>query len=176
MKKFAAVFAASLLLPACAAKSADKAPTASTPVAAGSQARAGTYALSSEDFTASPDGCRTGGEHREAWSIEMNEPADASWTATESYGEHSNPYVCEQDGEGFSCTSEAGFDYTTTGKDADVKLDIRYDGTWGVAGRMNGSYELAFTCEGTECADVAGAWSVNSFPCSNNGTFEGTRG
>lgn len=173
MKKFAAVFAVSLLLPACAAKSADK---ASSPATANSQTRAGTYALSSDDFTASPQGCRSGGDHREAWSIEMGEPATASWTATEHYAEHSNPYTCEQDGEGFSCTSEAGFDYTKTGKDADVKLDIRYDGAWGLPGSMSGSYELAFTCEGSECADVAGAWGVNSFPCSNDGTFEGTRG
>lgn len=176
MKKFAAVLAVSLLVPACAAKSADEAPTAAALAPAGSQARAGTYALSSEDFTDSPDGCRTGDGEREAWSIEMSEPAGASWTATERYAEHSNPYSCESDGDGFSCTSEAGFDYTKTGKDADVKLDIRYDGSWGVAGSMSGSYELAFTCAGSECADVAGAWSVNSFPCSNNGTFEGTRG
>ena len=176
MKKFAAVFAFSLLLPACAAKSADQAAPGSTPADAQSPTRAGTYALSSEDFTASPSGCRTGGEHREAWSLEMSEPANASWTATERYGEHSNPYSCEGKEGGFSCTSEAGFDYGKTGKDADVKLDIRYDGSWGTAGTMNGSYELAFTCQGTECAAVAGQWGVNSFPCANSGTFEGTRG
>ncbi|MBV1857896.1 MAG: hypothetical protein KUG77_05745 [Nannocystaceae bacterium] len=176
MKKFAAVLAVSLLLPACAAKSADTAPSVSTPVTAGTQARAGTYSLSSEDFTASPDGCRTGKAQHEAWSLEMTGPAGASWTATERYAEHSTPYTCERDGEGFSCASEAGFNYAETGKDADVKLDIRYDGSWGVAGTMNGSYELAFTCQGTECADVAGQWGVNTFPCANEGTFEGTRG
>lgn len=176
MKKFAAVALVSLLLPACATQSADKTPAASTPAVASAQTRAGTYALSTDDFTASPEGCRTGDAHLEAWSLEMSEPADASWTATERYGEHSNPYTCERDGEGFSCTSEAGFNYTQTGKDADVKLDIRYDGSWGVAGSMRGSYELAFTCQGAECADVAGQWGVSAFPCANEGTFEGTRG
>ncbi len=176
MKKFAAALAVSLLLPACAAKSADKAPIASTPATVASGDHAGTYSLSSDDFRAAPDGCRTGGDHREAWSIEMGDTANDAWAATERYGEHSNPYSCTHEGEGFSCTSEAGFDYTKTGKDADVKLDIRYDGSWGVAGTMNGSYELAFTCQGSECADVAAHWGVNSFPCANEGTFEGTRG
>lgn len=176
MKKLAAALAVSLLLPACAAKSADNAPIASTPAAANSADRAGTYSLSSDDFTASPDGCRTGDDHRDAWSIEMGNPADDAWAATERYGEHSNPYSCTGKGKGFSCTSEAGFDYTNTGKDADVKLDIRYDGSWSLPGTMNGNYELAFTCQGSECADVAEQWGVASFPCANEGTFEGTRG
>ena len=172
MKRIALVLVA-ILSSACAAKSADTAAAPATADAAPS--RAGTYALSTDDFVASPEGCRATEHDPEAWSLEMADPASGSWSATERYGDKSNPYTCAQDGEGFSCTSEAGFDYGSTGVDADVRLDIRYDGEWGEPGSIAGSYELAFTCEGSQCADVAGQWGVNGFPCSNEGTFEGSR-
>ncbi len=209
MKKFAAVFTVSLLLPACAARSADEDTIASTgettdnadapehtdppadddteppnddtaPPAEDvplpeTEDRAGTYVLSSSDFTANPEGCRVLDGTSEEWSIDMHDPSGATWSATEHYGERTNPYTCEQDGDGFLCTSESAFDYNPTGVDADVELNIEYDGNWGKPGSFEGSFELVFTCEGSQCADVASQWAVSEFPCSNNGTFEGSR-
>ncbi len=176
MKRIASILALTLAT-ACASKSADTASPAPADAAATPEVtRAGTYSLSTSDFTATPAGCRMGeGEQHEAWSIEMDDPTSGHWTATERYGEKSNRYACEPDGEGFSCAVEAGFDYGTTGLDADVKLDIRYDGEWSDPSSIAGSYELAFTCQGSQCAEVASQWGVSSFPCSNAGTFEGTR-
>ena len=175
MKRIAPIFALALST-ACAAKSADTAEPAATKAATDVPTRAGTYSLSTSDFVATPAGCRDSeGDDHEAWSLEMADPAGGKWSATERYGDKTNPYDCGNDGEGFSCTSEAGFDYGVTGVDADVKLDIRYDGDWGEPGSIAGSYELAFTCEGAQCGEVAAQWGVNSFPCSNEGTFEGSR-
>lgn len=175
MKRIASILALTLTT-ACASKSADTAAPAPADAAPQAEAnRAGTYSLSASDFTAIPEGCRMGeGEQPEAWSLEMGDPAAGRWSATERYGDKSSRYACEPDGEGFSCTMEAGFDYGSTGVDADVKLDVRYDGDWGDPGSIAGSYELAFICHGSQCADVASQWGVSSFPCSNAGTFEGT--
>jgi|GEM_PF-2468509 len=171
MKRLAASLAL-ILLSACASKTAD---TAAAPVAAAAS-KGGTYSLSSNDFTATPRGCRLGeGEHPQAWSFDMQDPESGRWSATEHYGDKSNPYTCETAGDGFSCVSEAGFDYNTTGVDADVKLDIRYDGSWSDGGALAGRYELAFTCQGAQCGEVAGQWGVREFPCANEGSFEGSR-
>lgn len=174
MKRIAPIFALALST-ACAAKSADTAEPAAANAKADAATRAGTYSLTTDDFTANPEGCRGGEQEHEAWSLEMADPTSEGWSATERYGDKTNPYDCSNDGEGFSCASQAGFDYSVTGVDADVKLDIRYDGDWGEAGTIAGSYELAFTCQGAQCSEVAGQWGVNSFPCTNEGTFEGAR-
>lgn len=174
MKRIAAI-AIVALSTACAAKSADTAEPVASKVATDDASRAGTYTLSTSDFVASPEGCRESEGEHDAWSLEMTDPTAESWKATEHYGDKTNPYQCKKDGDGFSCTSEAGFDYSVTGVDADVKLDIRYDGDWNGSGSIAGSYELAFTCQGAQCAEVAQQWRVNSFPCSNEGTFEGSR-
>lgn len=167
------------VLGACASTATDTAdPPATAPEAepAAATARASTYAMTASDFKAMPEGCRTGADERDAWSLEMAAPNGERWSATERYGSHATPYTCEKDGEGFSCRAEAGFDYGKTGMAADVKLDIRYDGRWKGDDGIAGSFELGFTCEGDACDKVASQWGVASFPCLNNGNFEGSRG
>lgn len=173
---------ATLLACACSAK-ADRAsaepevaPATAEPAPADAGGIAGTYALSSEDFAATPEGCRSTDAPMEDWTLAMGAPQDGSWSATESYGEHSSQYTCEGSAQSFACEMGAGHDYTTHGVDADVKLDVQYDGAMNDAGRLEGSFSLAFTCEGSQCAEVASQWGVNSFPCENAGTFEGEHG
>lgn len=168
-----------LVASACSAK-ADRTPEAplddAAPAAASVSDLAGTYALTSQNFTATPQGCRGSDSHHEDWSLAMDAPQEGPWDATESYGEHSSKYTCEGSSKSFACESVAGHDYTTHGVDADVKLDVQYDGVLNGAGQLEGTFELAFTCEGTACAEVASQWGVTGFPCENAGTFTGDRG
>ena len=185
MKRPLAFAIAILLVPACASQSDTADPTnpAQQQPASGANALAqpadgdvGSFTMTASDVTIEPAGCRPGdGSRGDGWTFDMAPPQAESWMATEHYGTHDTPYECTGSGDRFTCAMQAGFDYTTTGVDANVSLEVRYDGSWTGDDTIGGDFELEFTCSGAQCDEVASQWSVASFPCENAGHFEGTR-
>ncbi|MEM6295470.1 MAG: hypothetical protein AAGA54_29620 [Myxococcota bacterium] len=185
MKRALASSFAALLLAACASQSDTADPTspasqqpADAPDALAQPAddAGGLFAMAASDVTIEPAGCRPGdGGRGDGWTFEMAAPQAESWMATEHYGTYDTPYECTGSGDRFTCAMQAGFDYTATGVDANVSLEVRYDGGWTGDDAIGGDFELEFSCSGAQCDEVAGQWGVASFPCENAGRFEGTR-
>jgi hypothetical protein len=139
---------------------------------------AGEYSIEPSTFRAEPSGCRIGGGPP-PWTWDLSDPGQDTWTLTERVlvdGEvREQAYVCSSEGATFSCVGKAGFDYGAIGQDADVSLEVRYDGSWEGSDALFAEFELTFSCEGSACAEVAAQWTVTGFPCTNEGTLSGVR-
>lgn len=141
------------------------------PVADASGVQGGTFSMSASDIEVEPAGCRS--ESKGDWAFELPAPQAGEWQATERFDTHATPYTCSGSSGEFECTTRQGFNYGPTGVDADVELVVTYAGAWSDDERIAGNFDLVFTCEGEECAQVASQWTVGSFPCGNSGRFEG---
>ena len=136
----------------------------------------GTYELVPVTSTHEPMGCRVhdGDEDPEEWLLAVELPAqDGPFIATETYGPWNADYQCEREGLAFSCSRMDGFDYGGVSPvDADVSMTATLDVTFDDDDRFVGQWTVSFSCEGTDCAEVAEDWTVNSFPCASGGELE----
>ena len=132
----------------------------------------GVFAMQADDVEIEPAGCRIAREGQ--WSFELPLPTGGAWTGIERFDQHATEYACSGSTQDFECTTQQGFDYGSTGLDADVSLVVRYTGAWSEADRIAGDVDLVFACEGSACDEVAEQWTVTTFPCASAGPFDGT--
>jgi hypothetical protein len=139
----------------------------------------GEYEVQPVSFHAEPQGCRLNADAPPPWTWEIGDPEQDEWSLVERVlvdGQvREVTYDCSRAGSTFSCTYVTVVDHGAFGQDAEVSLEVVYDGAWIDADTLSADFHLQFACEGAACSDVASHWTVTGFPCVNEGSVQGTR-
>lgn len=135
----------------------------------------GRYVLTAGGSVLTPRGCAARRGSDPTWSITLQSPAeDGTFAMHESFGAFDNGFDCAATPTGFTCDNAVHVDYgAMAGPDAVVDLTTHYDATWADPDAIAGTYDVAFSCAGTECDAVIDEWNVLGFPCDIAVSFTG---